>query len=124
MFFTYSVLLVEIPFFSFFAFITNVHVDRGSRDGTKCFTGLVEAVWLLWLWPDHFSQSKIIILFLQKASNNKSASVIFGLVKLIILSYNGYKKHTKRCKIIGHPCMRSIYCYAHKAGAKRAFIYS
>ena len=32
-----------------------------------------------------------------------SASVIFGLIRLIILSYNRWKKHMKRCKIIGHP---------------------
>ena len=35
-----------------------------------------------------FSQGKNKILFLQKASNERSTSVILGLIKLIILSYN------------------------------------
>ena len=35
-----------------------------------------------------FSQSKSKIPFLQKASNEQSASVILGLIRLIILSYN------------------------------------
>ena len=35
-----------------------------------------------------FSQGKSKIPFLRKASNKQSASVIFGLIRLIILSYN------------------------------------
>ena len=35
-----------------------------------------------------FSQGKSKIPFLQKASNKQSASVILGLIRLIILSYN------------------------------------
>ena len=35
-----------------------------------------------------FSQGKNKIPFLQKASNKQSASMILGLVRLIILSYN------------------------------------
>ena len=35
-----------------------------------------------------FSQGKSKILFLQKASNKQSASVILELIGLIILSYN------------------------------------
>ena len=35
-----------------------------------------------------FSQDKSKIPFLQKASNKQSASVILGLIRLIILSYN------------------------------------
>ena len=35
-----------------------------------------------------FSQGKSKILFLQKASNKQSASVILGLIRFIILSYN------------------------------------
>ena len=35
-----------------------------------------------------FSQGKSKIPFLQKASNKQSASVILGLIKRIILSYN------------------------------------
>ena len=34
------------------------------------------------------SQGKSKIPFLQKASNKQSASVILGLIRLIILSYN------------------------------------
>ena len=36
-----------------------------------------------------FSQGKSKIPFLQKASNKQSASVILGLIRLFILSYNG-----------------------------------
>ena len=35
-----------------------------------------------------FCQGKSKIPFLQKASNKQSASVILGLIRLIILSYN------------------------------------
>ena len=35
-----------------------------------------------------FSQGESKIPFLQKASNKQSATVILGLIKLIILSYN------------------------------------
>ena len=35
-----------------------------------------------------FSQGKSKIPFLQKTSNKQSASVILGLIRLIILSYN------------------------------------
>ena len=35
-----------------------------------------------------FSQGKSKIPFLQKVSNKQSASVILGLIRLIILSYN------------------------------------
>ena len=35
-----------------------------------------------------FHQGKSKIPFLQKASNKQSASVILGLIRLIILSYN------------------------------------
>ena len=35
-----------------------------------------------------FSQGKSKIPFLQKASNKQSVSVILGLIRLIILSYN------------------------------------
>ena len=35
-----------------------------------------------------FSQGKNKISFLQKANNKQSASVILGLIRLIILSYN------------------------------------
>ena len=46
------------------------------------------------------SQDKNIISLLQKQVINKNPSVIFGFVKLIILSYYRLKKHIKRYKII------------------------
>ena len=46
---------------------------------------------------------KIKFHFYNKQVINKSASVIFGLVRHIILSYNRYKRHIKRCNIIGRP---------------------
>ena len=52
-------------------------------------SGPAESVRLLRFWPDQFfSQGKNKIPFLQKASNKQSASVILGLIRLIILSYN------------------------------------
>ena len=50
-----------------------------------------------------FSQGKNESLFYTKQVINNSASLIFGLVRLIILSYNRQKKNIKRFKIIGHP---------------------
>ena len=53
--------------------------------------------------------------FLQKAIR-KSASVIFGLVRLILLGYNGWRRHVKRCKIIGRPrIMLTRYSVVKKA---------
>ena len=46
-------------------------------------SGPAESVRLLRFWPDQFFSS-----ILQKASNKQSASVILGLIRLIILSYN------------------------------------
>ena len=68
-------------------------------------------VWLLWFWLDQFSQANSKIPLLQKHVINKSASVIFELVKLIILSYNEQKKHIKRCKIIGLPYIQFIVMF-------------
>ena len=52
-------------------------------------TGPAESVRLLQFWPDQFfHQDKNKIAFLQKASNKQSASVILGLIRLFILSYN------------------------------------
>ena len=52
-------------------------------------SGLAESVRLLRFWPDQFFlKVKAKFLFLQKASNKQSASVILGLIRLIILSYN------------------------------------
>ena len=60
-----------------------------------------------------FSQDKNIIPFLQKGNNKQNVSMIFGLVRLITLSYNRQKKHSKRCYIIGCPCiMHEIFCCA------------
>ena len=57
-----------------------------------------------------FSQGKSKIPFLQKASNKQSASVILGLIRLIILNYNRSKRYIKRCKIIGRPRIPPILC--------------
>ena len=48
----------------------------------------MKVVHLLQFWPDEFSQGKNIISFYKKQVINKSSSVILGLVRLIILSYN------------------------------------
>ena len=54
--------------------------------------------------------------FLQKASNKKSTSVIFGLFRLILLGYNGCRRHMKRSKIIGRPhIMLTRYSVVRKA---------
>ena len=66
---------------------------------------------LLWFWLDQFSQAKNKIPLLQKHVINKSASVIFELVKLIILSYNEQKKHIRRCEIIGLPYIQFIVMF-------------
>ena len=50
--------------------------------------GPAESVRLLRFWLDQFFQGKNKIPFLQKAGNKQSASVILGLIRLIILSYN------------------------------------
>ena len=60
-----------------------------------------ETVQLLWFWQTSLCQSKSKIHFYKKQEINKSAGVIFGLVRLIVLSYNRKKKHIKECKIIG-----------------------
>ena len=62
------------------------------------------------------SQGESGIPFLQKARNGQSASVILGLAGLIILSYNRWKKHIKRCKIIICPLiMLTGYSIVQKA---------
>ena len=50
-----------------------------------------------------FSPSKIKIQFFKKQLINKSASVILGPVRLIVLSCNRENKHINKCKVIGHP---------------------
>ena len=51
-----------------------------------------------------FSQGKNESPFFHKKQViNRSVSVIFGHVRLSILSYNKYKKYMKRCKIISYP---------------------
>ena len=45
-------------------------------------TGLARAVRLLWFWSDQFSQGKIKFHCYKKQVRNRSASVIFGLVRL------------------------------------------
>ena len=51
-------------------------------------SGLAEVIRLLWFWPNQFSQGKNKVHFYKKQVMNKSASVVFGLVRLIILRYN------------------------------------
>ena len=72
-------------------FITGAlhHVTTTVKEKVTAYsTGPAETVWLLQFWLDQFSQGKNEIQFLQKQVINKSASVLFGLVGLIILSYN------------------------------------
>ena len=46
----------------------------------------------------------------------KSTSVIFGLVRLVLLGYNGWRRHMKRFKIIGCPRIRlTRYSVVQKA---------
>ena len=58
-----------------------------------------------------FSQGKSKIPVLQKASNKQSARVIFGLIRLIISSYNRKDISTGARYL---PPTHSIYCYAQK----------
>ena len=46
---------------------------------------------------------KIKVHFYKKQVIKKSASVIFGLVRLILLGYNEWRRHMKRYKIVGCP---------------------
>ena len=47
--------------------------------------------------------------------------MIFGLVRLIILSYNGQKRHIKRKKIIGRPhIMCTTYSVMQKLSNKQS----
>ena len=56
------------------------------------------------------------IHFYKKQVIKKSASVIFGLVRLILLGYNGWRRHMKRRKIIGRPrIMLTKYSVVQKA---------
>ena len=60
-----------------------------NMSGFAQAAGPAESVWMLWFWPDQFFlKVKAKFHFLQKASNKQSASVIMGLIRLIILSYN------------------------------------
>ena len=44
---------------------------------------------MLWFWPDQFFlKVKIIFHFFEMQVINKSASVILGLIRITILSYN------------------------------------
>ena len=57
--------------------------------------------------PD-FVKIKLKFHFYKTQVMSKSASVNFGVVRLIILSYNRLKKHIKKCNIIGHPHIQFI----------------
>ena len=68
------------------------------------YTGPEKMFRLPKFWLDQFfSQGGSRNSFLQKAGNGESASVIFGLAGLIILSYNRWKNHIKWCKTIVLP---------------------
>ena len=57
-----------------------------------------------------------VVHFYKKQVIKKSASMIFGLVRLILLVYNGWRRHTKRSKIIGRlHIMLARYLVAQKA---------
>ena len=59
---------------------------------------------------------KIKVHYYKKQVIKKSASVIFGLVRLILLGYNGWRRHTKESKIIGCPhIMLARYSVVQKA---------
>ena len=63
-----------------------------------------------------FLKVKKYVHFNEKQIVKKSASVIFGLVRLILLDYNRWRRHMKRCKIIGHPrIVLTRYSVVHKA---------
>ena len=57
-----------------------------------------------------FSQGKIKFNFYKKQVTNKSASMIFGFVMVIIFSYNRYKKYIKRYQIISCSCIMLTRC--------------
>ena len=64
-----------------------------------------------------FSQGqKIKVNFDKKQAIKISTSVMFGLVGLILLGYNGWRRYMKRFKIIGCPhIMLSRYSVVQKA---------
>ena len=55
---------------------------------------------------------KIKFHFCKKQVMNRSTSVMFRLVRLIILLYNRYKKDQERKDY--RPPTHTYYCYAHK----------
>ena len=65
--------------------MSNVTSKLSHTKVCRCVTGPVEIVWLLQLWLDQFFNE---IQFFIKQVIDKSASVIFALVRLIALSYN------------------------------------
>ena len=54
-----------------------------------------------------FLKVKIKFHFYNKQVINKSASVIFGLVRLIVLSYNGYKNISRGARLLA----AHAFCY-------------
>ena len=61
---------------------------RGKRSGYPSFGWTV------------FCQGESRISFIQKAGNGQSDSIMIGLAGIIILCYNRWKRHIKRCKIM------------------------
>ena len=65
------------------------------------YTGPGETVRLPQFWLDQlFCQGESRIPFIQKAGNGQSDSIIIRLAGIIILCYNRWKRHIKRCKIM------------------------
>ena len=46
--------------------------------------------------------------------------MIIGLVSLIVLNYNRFKKHIKWCKIIGHPYVQFIIALTRYSVVQKA----
>ena len=55
-----------------------------------------------------FLKVKVKFHFYKKQVKTRSTGVIFGFLRLTILRYNRQKKHIKRSKVIGRPCIQLI----------------
>ena len=90
------------------------HIQVCTKTHTYIHTsGPAESVRLLRFWLDQFfSQGKSKIPFLQKASNKQSASVILGLIRLIIIDRKGISRGVRL--LAAPPPPHSVHFYAHK----------
>ena len=78
-------------------------VSSGYHDFRAGGNGPAAPVWL-----DQFSQGEKNKS--KKQAIKKSINVIFGLVRLILLGYNGWRRHMNRSKIIGLPANKVFCC--------------